>query len=107
MNVDKRVQAIFEAAQNGVAPNRGDCVFLLQFSENSLEAALLRAVADVSTRQRFSNAGIVLGQIGVEIAARPGKCKFCSFGEGHTAFEPSAMSDEDILRCADTALSFL
>jgi len=102
MNVDKRVQGILDAAQNGIAPTRDECVFLLQFPETSLEASLLRAVADASTRQRFDNGGIVLGQIGVEIAACPGKCKFCSFGEGHTAFEPSVMSDEDILRSADS-----
>ena len=102
MNVDKRVQGILDAAQGGIAPTRDECVFLLQFAETSFEAALLRAVADSSTRRRFDNGGIVLGQIGVEIAACPGKCKFCSFGEGHTAFEPSVMSDEDILRAADS-----
>lgn len=102
MNVDKRVQGILDAAQSGGAPNREECVFLLQLPETSLEAALLRAVADASTRRRFDNGGIVLGQIGVEIAACPGKCKFCSFGEGHTAFEPNVMSDEDILRSADS-----
>lgn len=101
MNVDKRVRDILESAQNGIAPNHEDCVFLLHFSEISLETALLRAVADESTRRRFNNGAIVLGQIGVEIAACPGKCKFCTFGEGHTAFEPSVMSDEDILRSAD------
>ena len=100
MNVDKRLLGILDAAQSGIAPTRDEFVFLLQFPETSLEASLLRTVADASTRQRFDNGGIVLGQIGVEIAACPGKCKFCSFGEGHTAFEPSVMSDEDILRSA-------
>ena len=102
MNVDKRLLGILDAAQSGIAPTRDECVFLLQFPETSLEASLLRAVADASTRRRFDNGGIVLGQIGVEIAACPGKCKFCSFGEGHTAFEPSVMSDEDILSSADS-----
>lgn len=101
MNVDKRVLGILEAAQEGVAPNRDECVFLLQFPETSLEAALLRAVADASTRRRFNNSGILFGQIGVDIAACPGKCKFCAFGEGHTTFEPSVMSDEEILHGVD------
>ena len=57
--------------------------------------------ADSITRRRFNNEGIVLGQIGIEIAPCPGKCKFCSFGEGHTTFESSVMSDEEILRSAD------
>jgi len=102
MNVDQRVKEILDASHCGIAPTRDECVFLLQFAETSLEAALLRAVADASTRRRFDNSGIVLGQIGIEIAACPGKCKFCSFGEGHTAFEPSVMSDEEILRSAET-----
>ncbi len=102
MKVDTRVQGLLDAAQSGIAPTRDECVFLLRFAETSLEAAVLRAVADASSRRRFDNGGIVLGQIGVEIAACPGKCKFCSFGEGHTAFEPSVMSDEEILRSADS-----
>lgn len=98
---DQKVLGILDAAQGGRAPSKEDCVFLLQFPETSLESSLLRAVADAITRQRFHNEGIVLGQIGVEIAACPGKCKFCSFGEGHSAFESSIMSDEDIVHSAD------
>jgi biotin synthase len=52
-------------------------------------------------RQRFGNEAIILGQIGVEIAACPAACKFCSFGEGHTAFEPKTMSTEEILAAAE------
>ena len=101
MKTDKRVLNILDAAQTGHAITKEECVFLLQFHETSLEAGLLRAVADAVTRRRFDNGGIVLGQIGIEIAACPGKCKFCSFGDGHTAFTPGVMSDEDILRSAD------
>jgi len=72
----------------------------LAFPETSIEASLLRAVAGTTSRHRFRNEGIILGQIGVEISACPGKCKFCSFGEGHTAFEPSMMLDDDILASA-------
>lgn len=48
----------------------------------------------------FQNQGIVLGQIGVEISSCPGRCKFCSFGEGHTDFDPSKMSDDEIMASA-------
>lgn len=61
---------------------------------------MLRAVADALSRQRFDNEGIVLGQIGIEISACPGGCKFCSFGEDHTAFDSSTMPDEDVLASA-------
>ena len=101
MKIDNKVASLLDMAQTGRAPTKEECVFLLQFPETSLEAALLRAVSDSITRRRFNNEGIVLAQIGIEIAACPGRCKFCSFGEGHTAFEPSVMSDENILRSAD------
>lgn len=103
--MDTRVTHILDAAQEGRALTREDCIFLLEFPETSFEASLLRAVADAVTRRRFRNEGIVLGQIGVEIAACPGKCRFCGFGEGHSAFEPSVMSDEDILLSADNFTS--
>ena len=101
MKTDKKVLNLLCAVQTGHALTKEECVFLLQFPETSLEAALLRAVADSLTRLRFDNEGIVLGQIGIEITACPGKCKFCSFGEGHTAFESSVMSEEDILHSAN------
>jgi biotin synthase len=101
MKIDKKVASILDMALAGRAPTKEECVFLLQFPETSLEAALLRAVSDSITRRRFNNEGIVLAQIGIEIGRCPGGCKFCSFGEGHTAFEPSVMSDEDVLLSAD------
>lgn len=98
MHLDKRVEGLLREARAGRPITKEECASLLQFSETSLEAALLRAVADATSRDRFQNRGIVLGQIGVEIAACPGKCKFCSFGEGHTQFNASVMSEEDILQ---------
>ncbi|OGS34062.1 MAG: hypothetical protein A2293_00635, partial [Elusimicrobia bacterium RIFOXYB2_FULL_49_7] len=102
MNIDNKVLRILDTAQTGHTPTKEECIFLLHFPETSIETGFVRAVADSITRRRFNNEGIVLGQIGVEIAPCPGKCKFCSFGEGHTAFESSVMSDEDILRSADS-----
>lgn len=100
MIVNEKVKDILQQAQGGRAPNQQECALLLSFPESSAEAALMRAVADAVGRRKFGNNGILLGQIGVEIAACPGGCKFCSFGDGHTAFEPSRMSDEEILGCA-------
>jgi len=101
MKADKKVISLLDLAQAGRAPSREECASLLQFPETSLEAALMRAVSDSIARQRFDNESIILGQIGVEIEPCPGACKFCNFGEGHTIFESSTMSDEDILRYAD------
>jgi len=100
MTIDPKVMQILDSAQEGRAPSKADCVYLLQFHETSLEAGLLRIIADATSRRRFGNKGIVLGQIGVEIAPCPGKCKFCSFGEGHTQLVPNVMSDKDILQSA-------
>jgi biotin synthase len=97
MKTDAKVERILDAALNGKPPTKEDCEFLLTFSETSIEASMIRAVADAISRQRFGNEGIVLGQIGVEISPCPGKCKFCSFGEGHTTFESGMMSENDIL----------
>ncbi len=97
MKIDATVEHIFNAAQNGKLPSKQDCALLLALPETSIEASLLRAVSDTITRQRFSNEGIILGQIGVELSACPGKCKFCSFADGHTTFTPSIMPDDEII----------
>jgi biotin synthase len=102
MKADRKVLDILARVQMDRAPDKEECIFLLQFPETSLESSLIRAIGDSITRRRFDNQGIVLGQIGIENAPCPGMCKFCGFGEGHTEFEPSAMSDENILRSAES-----
>lgn len=97
MKIDPTIGRILDAAQAGTAPSKDECATLLSWPEASLEASLLRAVADALSRQRFENQSIVLGQIGLEISACPGECKFCSFGEGHTDFKASTMTDDEIL----------
>lgn len=84
----------------GIAPTKEEYVELLSFPPTSIEASLTRAVADNITRQRFGNQAVILGQIGIEINACPARCKFCSFGKGHTDFEASTMSFDDILAAA-------
>lgn len=101
MKIDAQVLKILDGAQAGVAPSKTDCITLLECPTTSTEASVLRGAADSLMRQRFGNEAIILGQIGIEIDACSGRCKFCSFGEGHTDFEPSAKSMEEILHCAD------
>jgi len=58
---------------------------------------VLKATADVVSRRRFGNKGILLAQIGIETAPCPGNCRFCAFGEGHTNFETSQLPMEEIV----------
>jgi biotin synthase len=102
MNVNLRAMQILNDAQEGKSTSQVDCIFLLQFHETSLEASLMRTLADSVSRKRFRNNCILLGQIGIEIAACPGKCGFCSFAEGHALLTPSRMSDADILNSVGT-----
>ena len=99
--IDNQVARLLKAATDGRGPSKGECAFLLEFSETSLEAACLRAVADTVTRRRFGNTGLIFGQIGIETAPGPGACKFCSFAAGHTAFGSSVMSEQDLVRSVE------
>jgi biotin synthase len=75
---------------------------MLSFVETSLEASLIRAVADGVSRKRFRNEAILLGQIGIETFACPANCRFCVFGRGHTTFPETRLTTEQILqRAAD------
>lgn len=91
-----QLQDILERALGGKSPNREECKFMLEFPETSLEASMIRAVTNDIIRKNSDNSAIILGQIGVDVTQCPGGCKFCTFGEGHTHFEPVRMSDEEM-----------
>lgn len=96
---DPRAQSILERALSGEAPGRDACVYLLGLPSESLDAALLRAVADTVSRRRFQNEALLLGQIGVDMAPCSGGCAFCAFAEQHTTIEPSTLTvDETVQR---------
>jgi biotin synthase len=97
MLLPERLNHILQCALDGDAPTRDDCVYLLGLPAASLEAAAIRAMADVISRRRFENRAMLLGQIGVEIAPCPGNCKFCTFGEDHTTFTRVRLTMEEIL----------
>ena len=100
MSMDASVLRILENAAANRAPTKQECQFLLSFSEQSLEAGVLMAFADHISRRRFSNHAMLLGQIGTETAPCPGRCKFCAFGDGHTAFKKTQLSADEILERA-------
>lgn len=101
MNFSPQFKRIIENSLNEIAPTKEECIFMLNFQETSLEAGILRSVADNISRKRFGNESIILGQIGIEINKCSGKCKFCSFSEEHTDFSPSEMTVQDILSTAE------
>lgn len=91
-----RLQSILERALCGISPKKEDCVYLLGFDERSLEASLIRSTADEVMRKKSDNSAIILGQVGVEVSKCTGGCKFCTFGEGHTAFTENKLSKEEL-----------
>ncbi|HUW30666.1 MAG TPA: radical SAM protein [Planctomycetota bacterium] len=100
MQIAPALDRIVEAALAGRAPTKEECVYLLGLPEDSVEAGVLKAVADSISRKRFGNRAILLAQIGIDIAACPGNCGFCVFGKDHTRFQPVRLSLEEIVRRA-------
>jgi len=79
-----------------VPPPKRNPSSLLQFPETSPRKLPFCAPWRTASRDGGSNnEGIVLGQIGIEIAPLSGQVQVCSFGEGHTTFESNVMSDEE------------
>ena len=96
MRLPEPLDRVLGCALDGQAPTREDCIYLLGFPAESLEAGAIRAVADTVSRGKFGNEAMLLGQIGIETAPCPGKCGFCVFGEGHTQFETTRLSMSEI-----------
>ncbi|QQE11786.1 hypothetical protein JD969_20275 [Planctomycetota bacterium] len=94
---------VLDKVADGAGINKREASYLLGFDEHSIEASLIRAVANDVSRERFGNCGVVQGQIGVEIMPCPANCGFCVFGAKYKMFEPYVMPEEEIL---EKALAF-
>lgn len=94
---DNKLQIILANAIGGISPNKEQCLYLLSFSEMSMEASFIRAVSNEVLRKATDNSAIILGQIGVDISKCAGGCKFCTFGEGHTNFPETRLSEEELV----------
>lgn len=106
MDGQATVRRILEAVREGVAPGREACLALLGCPHTSLEAAQTRAVAEALSRRRFGNAGMLLGQLGLEAAPCPGGCGFCVFGDGHAQVTVERLSTAAVLeRCSEFTAS--
>jgi biotin synthase len=87
---------ILDRAQSKIALTRDDCKTLLQFSETSYEAGLIRVAALEARRALSNNTGMILAQIGIDVKPCPASCAFCSFGEGHTSMNEMYMDEDEL-----------
>lgn len=95
---DAHIRHTLDAAWDGVAPGREQCVELLRYPAASPEAAMTRAVADSVSRRRFAGQAMLLGQIGIATDECPGGCGFCVFGQGHALFDVTALDRAELLQ---------
>ncbi|AWI05922.1 radical SAM protein [Clostridium drakei] len=96
MKIEQKLQQILDKSWSNIRLNREECKYLLSIDETSYASGLIRSTANSIIRSKNDNSAIILGQIGVEISPCPGKCKFCTFGDGHTKFEPSRIGQEEL-----------
>lgn len=96
MKITPELDKILEKAWSNIPLDRQDCRYLLTIDERSFESGLLRAGASSIIRSKNDNSAIILGQIGVDVTPCPGGCKFCTFGEDHTKFQATHLSDEEL-----------
>lgn len=103
--MDKKIFKILKNSENGKAITKQEAIILLSLSEYSLEASMLRTIANGISRQRFNNNSLLLGQIGVDMAPCDGDCAFCFFAKSHTKIEPFVLSTQEIInRCNKFAM---
>lgn len=93
---ENKLVKILEKTLSNESISKEDCKYLLSFEETSLEASLIRSVANEVMRKKSDNSAIILGQIGIDVKACSGGCKFCTFGEGHTEFIPKCLDDNEL-----------
>jgi biotin synthase len=103
MRIAPSVLEILERAEENCPPTKQECYQLLSYPEQSLEAGVSIAVADRISRRRFADKSMLLGQIGIEIAACPGRCKFCAFSANNPLPGSGQLVMEQIL---ERALAF-
>lgn len=100
MKLKEKTENLLRDVQLGKAITKKEAVELLSLNENSLEAALLRSIANIISRKKFKNNALLLGQIGIDMAPCDGDCGFCFFAKSHTQIQPSILTREEIVqRC--------
>ena len=95
--IDKELQRILDKADKREPLTLEDCKYILSFPAESYESGVIRSKANELIRRKNDNAAIIIGQVGVDIHPCEAKCKFCSFGEGHTKI-PTIKIDKETLK---------
>ena len=96
--MNQQVSDILARVLEGTPPSREDCEYLLGFHEASPEATFTRGVSNDIVRQKTKNAGVLFGQIGLEVYPCEADCKFCAFGKSHTGFTGKVRLNEETIR---------
>ena len=84
--MDQRVTDVINKAREGVPPTYDEVLMLLELDEASPEATAVRGAANDLVRERTGNAGILLGQVGIDVYPCEADCQFCSFAKSTTCF---------------------
>ena len=96
--MDKKVEDIIAKVNEGVSIDYDETMYLLALDEASPEATAVRGVANDLVRAKTGNAGVIWGQIGVEVHPCEADCKFCAFAKSTTFFTNEVlMPVEDVV----------
>ncbi len=94
--VNQEIRDIINKAYDGATIGKADLVKLLSCEDISEEAFAIRAAGGHLMREKTNNAGVIFGQIGIEMHPCEANCSFCSFAADYTGMEPMRMDDEGI-----------
>ena len=95
MNAD--IKRIISKAMDGSRISKNELVDLLKCDDVSEEAFAIRAAGGYLMRQRTQNAGVIFGQIGIEMHPCEANCSFCSFASDFTQLTATRLDDRAIV----------
>ncbi len=101
LTVDLKLLDILDKAGHRQPLTLDECKYLLSQPADSYASALIRGAADALIREKTGNAGIVIGQVGVDVHPCNAGCKFCSFGDGHTSIPVIKLQKEAMQAAID------
>ena len=94
--IDGDIKRIIGKATDGGRIGKSELVALLSCNDTPEEAFAIRAAGGYLMRQRTQNAGVVFGQIGIEMHPCEANCSFCSFAADFTQMSATRLDDEAI-----------
>ena len=101
IHIEPELEAILEKANQRMPLTKEECRYLLRLPIASFESGVIRSAASELIREKNDNAGIIIGQVGVDIHPCQAACKFCSFGRGHTAMPTFRIEKEAMKQAID------